>query len=59
VCSSDLAAPGIVGYALGSAPKRDDVGLLKWKALTSGADAAASRVLKANLEAMARWAAKR
>lgn len=54
-----LAAPGIVGYALGSAPKREDVGLLKWKAMTSGADAAASRVLKANLEAVARWAAKR
>ena len=54
-----LAAPGVVGYALGSAPKRDDVGLFKWKALTSGADAAASRVLKANLEAVARWAAER
>lgn len=54
-----LARPGILGYALGSAPKRDDVGFLKWKALTAGADAAASRVLKANLEAMARWASKR
>lgn len=54
-----LARPGVLGYALGSAPKRDDVGFLKWKALTAGADAAASRVLKANLEAMARWASKR
>lgn len=54
-----IAAPGILGYALGAAPKRDDVGFLKWKALTTGADAAASRVLKANLEGMARWAAKR
>ena len=54
-----LAAPGVLGYALGSAPKRDDVGFLKWKALTSGADAAASRVIKANLEGLARWAAKR
>ena len=54
-----IAAPGVVGYALGSAPKRDDVGFLKWKALTSGADAAASRVLRANLEGMGRWAARR
>jgi hypothetical protein len=54
-----LAAPGVLCYALGSAPKRDDAGFLKWKALTTGADAAASRVLKANLEAMARWAARR
>lgn len=54
-----LVAPGVVGYALGSAPKRDDVGFLKWKALTSGADAAASRVLKGNIEGMARWAARR
>ena len=54
-----LAAPGVVGYALGSAPKRDDVGFLKWKALTSGADAAASRVVKANIEGMAKWAARR
>jgi hypothetical protein len=54
-----LAAPGVVGYALGSAPKRDDVGFLKWKALTKGADAAASRVLKGNLTGMASWAARR
>lgn len=54
-----LAAPGVLGYALGSAPRRDDVGFLKWKALTSGADVAASRVVKANLEGMARWAARR
>lgn len=54
-----LAAPGVLGYAFGSAPKRDDVGFLKWKALTSGADAAAGRVLRANIEGLARWAAKR
>lgn len=54
-----FAAPGVVGYALGSAPKRDDVGFLKWKALTTGADAAAPAVLRANVEGMARWAAKR
>lgn len=54
-----LAAPGLVGYALGSAPKREDVGFLKWKALTTGADVAASRVVKVNIEGMARWAARR
>lgn len=54
-----LAAPGVLGYALGSAPKREDVGFLKWKALTSGADVAASKVLRANLEALGRWAARR
>ncbi len=54
-----LLAPGVVGYALGSAPKRGDVGYLKWKALTTGADAAATRVVKANIEGMARWAARR
>lgn len=54
-----LAAPGVLGYAFTSAPKRDDVGFLKWKALTSGADAAAGRVVRANIEGMARWAARR
>ena len=54
-----VVAPGILGYGLGSAPKREDVGFLKWKALTSGADVAASRVLKANIEGMGRWAARR
>jgi hypothetical protein len=54
-----LVAPGILGYALGSAPKRDDVGFLKWKALTTGADVAASRILKANIEGMGRWSARR
>jgi len=54
-----FAAPGLVGYALGSAPKRGDVGFLKWKALTKGADVAASRVVKANIEGMSAWAARR
>lgn len=54
-----MISPHALGYALGSAPRRDDVGFLKWKALTSGADVAASRVIKANLEGMARWAARR
>lgn len=54
-----LTMPGYIGYALASCPRRDDVGLLKWKALTAGADAAASRVLRGNLEGMARWASRR
>jgi hypothetical protein len=54
-----FAAPGVVGYALASAPKKSDVGRLKFAALTKGADAAASKVLKANMEGMARWAARR
>ena len=54
-----LVKPGVVGYALSSAPKRDDVGFLKWKALTKGADAAAGTVVKANIEGMASWASRR
>lgn len=54
-----LVAPGVVGYALASAPKRDDVGFLKWKALTKGADVAAKKVLRANIEGMAKWAMSR
>lgn len=54
-----LVAPGRVAYALGSAPKRSDVGMLKWTALTTGADLAASRVVRSNIEGMARWAARR
>jgi len=54
-----FAKPGVLGYALGSAPKRGDVGFIKWKALTKGADAAASRVIKGNILGMARWASRR
>ena len=54
-----FAGHGVVGYALGSAPKRDDVGFLKWKALTKGADVAASRVVKSNIEGMCAWAKRR
>lgn len=52
-----LVGDGVVGYALSSAPRRDDVGFLKWKALTAGADVAAARVIRGNIDAMARWAA--
>ncbi len=54
-----FAAPGVLGYALCSAPKRKDVGFLKWKALTTGADVAASKALRANLEGLSGWAARR
>jgi len=54
-----LVAPGVVGYALASAPRRGDVGYLKFKALTKGADLAASRVLEANIAGMAAWAQRR
>lgn len=53
-----LVAPGLVGYALSSAPMRDDVGFLKFKALTAGADVAAAKVLRENIEGMARWASR-
>lgn len=53
-----LVKPGVVGYALSSAPRRDDVGFLKWKALTTGADVAASGVVRENIDAMSRWAAR-
>lgn len=51
-----IAGNGMVGYALASAPVRDDVNFLKWKALTTGADVAASKVVRANIEGMVRWA---
>lgn len=50
-----LVADGVVGYALSSAPRREDVGLIKWKALTSGAEVAASKMIRENIEAMVRW----
>lgn len=50
-----FAKPGLVGYALRSAPRRDDVGFLKWQALTRGADVAANTVIRTNIEAMSRW----
>ena len=51
-----LVAPNVVAYALSSAPRREDVGFIKWKALTTGADVAASKVIKDNIAAMAKWA---
>jgi len=53
-----LVKPGVVCYSLSSAPLKEDVGFLKWKAMTAGADVAASKVIKENIEAMSRWAAR-
>jgi len=50
-----LLRPDAVGYALSSAPRKKDVGRLRFAALTKGADAGASRVVQANIEGMVRW----
>ena len=50
-----LLKDGAVGYALSSAPRKSDVGRLKFAALTKGADASAAKVVKANIEGMIRW----
>lgn len=54
-----LVRPGHVCYGLSSAPMKDDVGFLKWKAMTKGGDVAASTVIRENIESMAAWAARR
>jgi hypothetical protein len=53
-----LVAPGVVGYALSSWPKRDDVNALQWLSLTSGANALAKKVVEGNIDGMATWATK-
>ena len=50
-----LLKPDAVGYALSSAPRKDDVGRLKFAALTKGADAGAAQVVEKNIEGMIRW----
>lgn len=50
-----LLKPDAVGYALASAPRKKDVGRLKFAAMTKGADAGAANVVKANIEGMLRW----
>ena len=50
-----LLRPSAVGYALSSAPRKSDVGRLKFAALTKGADASAAKVVKGNIEGMIRW----
>lgn len=53
-----LVAPGVLGYALSSWPRREDVNFLQWKALTGGADRLASSVVEGNLDGMAEWSRK-
>ncbi len=53
-----LAAPGVVGYALSSWPRREDVNALQWASLTSGADVLARKVIEGNIDSLAGWAAK-
>ena len=50
-----LIRPDAVAYALSSAPRKEDVGRLKFAALTKGADKAASKVVRANIEGMIAW----
>ncbi len=50
-----LIRPDAVAYALSSCPRKEDVGRLKYAALTKGADAGAAKVVKANIEGMVRW----
>ena len=54
-----MAKDGVFGYALTSAPRRKDVGLIKFTALTKGADKLAPAVIKANINGMLAWAKKR
>jgi hypothetical protein len=51
-----LAAPGVVGYALSSWPRREDLNALQWISLTSGANAFAKRIVEGNIDGMAAWA---
>ena len=54
-----LVKPDAVAYALSSAPKKADVGRLKFAALTKGADAGAAKVVEANIQGMLRWSRRR
>lgn len=50
-----FAAPGVVGYALNSWPRREDVNMLQWASLTRGADRLASAVVERTIDGMAAW----
>ena len=54
-----LIKPDLLGYTLTSAPRRSDVGMLKFAALTKGADALAPNIFKGNLECLLRWVGRR
>jgi hypothetical protein len=53
-----LVSSSAVAYALSSAPRKSDVGMLKFAALTKGGDAGAPAVVRSNIEGMLRWASK-
>lgn len=50
-----LLKPDEVVYALSSAPRKKDVGSLKYAVMTKGAEVTASEVLKSNIEGMVAW----
>jgi hypothetical protein len=50
-----LAAPGVVGYALSSWPRRVDLNTVQWLSLTSGANAFAKAIVEGNIDGMATW----
>jgi len=54
-----LVAPGVVGYALSTWPRRGDVNGLQWVLLTSGADSLAKKVVEGNIDGIAAWSKER
>ncbi|MDZ7577515.1 MAG: hypothetical protein U0904_04990 [Candidatus Nanopelagicales bacterium] len=50
-----LIRPDEVGYALSSAPRKSDVGSLKFSLMTKGANTVGGEVLKAAIEGMIAW----
>jgi hypothetical protein len=53
-----FVAPGVVGYAMSSWPKREDVNRFRWITLTTGANAMAKRMVEGNIDGMVAWARK-
>lgn len=50
-----LMRPDEVGYALSSAPRKRDVGTIKYALMTKGADATAGTAISSNIDAMVAW----
>ncbi|MDZ7577514.1 MAG: hypothetical protein U0904_04985 [Candidatus Nanopelagicales bacterium] len=50
-----LIRPDEIGYALSSAPRKSDVGSLKFAVMTKGANAGTSDMLKNNIDTMIAW----
>ncbi len=53
-----ILKPGEVWFALSSAPRKDDVGSLKFAIMTKGGEVTAGEVLKGNIEGMVAWSQK-